>query len=76
MSRSTILLAKDHNLSVRIMRDVNYILKFSVKTSVDLADIIGLLSLHYLRKMIIVQNKLMFRYTTKYIAKQMNINTL
>ena len=58
MSRSTILLAKDHNLSVRIMRDVNYILKFSVKTSVDLADIIGLLSLHYLRKMIIVQNKL------------------
>ena len=43
MSRDTILLAEDHNLSVRIMRDVNYILKFSVKTSVDLVDIIGLL---------------------------------
>ena len=43
MSRDTILLAEDHNLSVRIMRVMNYILKFSDKTSVDLAIIIGLL---------------------------------
>ena len=43
MSRDTILLAEDHNLSVRIMRVMNYILKFSDKTSVDLASVIGLL---------------------------------
>ena len=43
MSRGTILLAEDHNLSVRIMRVMNYILKFSDKTSVDLASVIGLL---------------------------------
>ena len=43
VSRDTILLAEDHNLSVRIMRVMNYILKFSDKTSVDLASTIGLL---------------------------------
>ena len=78
MSRDTILLAEDHNLSVRIMRVMNYILKFSDKTSVDLASIIGLLDywVTYILSSILIYSTLLdedleililFRYSLVYI---------
>ena len=70
MSRDTILLAEDHNLSVRIMRVMNYILKFSDKTSVDLASIIGLSDLEVtyilcsklIRSKLSCKSRIMFSY--------------